>query len=99
MLRITRQVEKGNGVTLRLEGRLLEPWVSALRQEFDDAAGGRSARLDLSAVSFLDAAGVEAVRELLRRGAELRGCSNFVRDLLGESGKDHGDGLHNPNNT
>jgi ABC-type transporter Mla MlaB component len=87
MLRITRQDNNGNGITLRLEGRLLEPWVSELRQE-SFAAGSGTIRLDLSAVSYLDAAGVEAVRGLLAQGATLDGCSSFVRELLGEPGKD-----------
>jgi anti-anti-sigma regulatory factor len=92
MLRITRQDHNGDGLTLRLEGRLLEPWVAELRQE-SLAAGTRPLRLDLSAVSFLDAAGVEAVRGLLSQGATLGGCSSFVRELLGEPGKDQGYGL------
>jgi hypothetical protein len=95
MLRITRS-DTPPHVTLRLEGKLLRPWLSEVLGEYararratgDDAAGdGVSAGvngvvLDLSAVSFVDAAGVWLLRDLIGQGARVTGCSGFVAQLL-----------------
>ena len=83
MLRITRVVHNGTAA-VRLEGKLLEPWVESLRAECAAVieAGGRPV-IDLSAVTFLDAAGAAAVRELMSAGCEVAGCRGFVGELLG----------------
>jgi anti-anti-sigma regulatory factor len=65
--------------TLRLEGRLVEPWVGELLRAWREAAG---AGLDLSGVTFVDAAGAEALRQLREQGATIRGCSGFIAELL-----------------
>jgi hypothetical protein len=68
---------------LKLEGKLLEPWVEELRRA---CAGARavsgSLSLDLASVSFVDAAGARALRELLEQGITIVACSNFVAELL-----------------
>jgi anti-anti-sigma regulatory factor len=82
MLRITR-VASSDSPTLKVEGKLVGPWVEELRQvctELTEAAGPLS--LDLSAVSFVDAAGVRLVRDLLREGMTLAACSGLVAELL-----------------
>jgi hypothetical protein len=59
VLKITRLVPRGRGPTLKLEGELLEPWVGSVRDAC--AARGRrprALRLDLAAVTYVDAAGV-----------------------------------------
>jgi RNA polymerase sigma-70 factor (ECF subfamily) len=59
--------------------------VEALRQACGD---GRSERggltLDLAGVSFADSAGLAYLRGLRDRGVELRQCSPFMSELLGE---------------
>ena len=89
MLRISKVVNDGT-ITLRLEGRLLEPWVGALAAECAglDACRGRLV-LDLSGVTFLDAAGVRAVRELADRGHKHIVCSGFISELLGAGQDGH----------
>ena len=83
MLRITRVVNNGT-TTVRLEGKLLAPWVEPLCAECAEvvAAAGRSV-IDLSAVTFLDDAGALAVRGLIAEGHEVVGCRGFVKELLG----------------
>ncbi len=82
MLRMTRSAT--NSVeTLILEGKLLRPWVEALRNEIDSISGkSMPARIDLAALSFVDAAGAQQLRELEQQGVELVGASVFIRGLL-----------------
>jgi hypothetical protein len=77
MLRITRILEPHSAPTLRLEGKLLEPWIEELLQECADGI-----RLDLSAVTFVDTAGAMLLRQLIERGTEIVACSGYVAELL-----------------
>jgi ABC-type transporter Mla MlaB component len=82
MLRMTRSVINGTG-TLILEGKLLKPWIEALRAELAaNSTPGVTARIDLAALSFLDAAGAKQLLELERQGFELSGASVLIRGLL-----------------
>ena len=67
VLKITRHSRKGRMLTLKLEGEILEPWVSSVRDACAPP-GRRSERLclDLAAVTYADAAGAQLLRELLR---------------------------------
>ena len=80
VLRITRLAHSESVQTLQLEGKLLEPWVDEVRQAC--APSGGHSRLDLSAVTFVDAAGVELLRELIRQGIEIAAYSGYVAELL-----------------
>lgn len=83
MLRITRLGANDAVATLKLEGKLLEPWVDEVVRACEAATGSlRSTRLDLSAVTFVDAAGAELLRELLRQGVAISACSGYVAELL-----------------
>jgi hypothetical protein len=79
MLRITRIAGPEPATTLKIEGKLIGPWVGALRETCDS---GGPVRLDLSAVNFVDPDGVKLLRELLARGMTLAGCSGLVAELL-----------------
>jgi anti-anti-sigma regulatory factor len=79
MLRITRTQEK----TLRLEGRLTRYEVGLLRETLRSAPEAPPL-VDLTDLAFLDPVGAAALAEIRRRGAELRGGSAFVRELLKE---------------
>ena len=70
-------------LTLNLEGEILGPWVGAVRDACTKR-GRRSSRLrlDLAAVTYVDAAGVELLRDLMAEGVEITACSSFVRELL-----------------
>ena len=81
MLKITRLSHKGRGLTIKLEGELIEAWVGAAR-EACATRGRRPRRLDLAAVTYVDAAGVQLLRDLMAEGVEIAACSNFVGELL-----------------
>ena len=83
MLKITRLFPRGRGLTIKLEGELLGPWVGSVRDAC--AVRGRRPRhlrLDLAAVTYVDAAGVQLLRDLVAAGAEIAACSSFVGELL-----------------
>ena len=83
MLKITEIARNDSGRTFKLEGKLLGPWVDELRnvctQPLDRA---EQLGLDLAAVTFVNAAGAELLRELIRQGIIITQCSAFVGELL-----------------
>lgn len=86
MLRITR-IPRPDAPTLRLEGKLLGPWVDEVRRTCRDGEAGAGpgrplTRLDLSDLTYTDADGIALLRELVAGGAEIAACSPFVADLL-----------------
>jgi ABC-type transporter Mla MlaB component len=83
MLRITHTNGHDLVSTLRLEGKLLGPWVTELARLRDELpCSPDRLRLDLSAVTFVDGPGVALLRDLLGRGATLVACSGLVAELL-----------------
>jgi hypothetical protein len=83
MLRITELNEKTSGRTLRLEGKLLGPWVEELRKACTpNGPATRVAHLDIAAVSYVDAPGARLLRELMQRGVILAPCSRYLAELL-----------------
>ena len=81
MLKITRLSPKGRGLTIKLEGELVGAGVCVARDAC--AVRGRwSLRLDLAGVTYVDAAGVQLLRDLVAEGAEIAACSSFVGALL-----------------
>jgi hypothetical protein len=83
VLKITRLSRKGRGLTIKLEGEILGPWGESVRAAC--AIRGRRPRprrLDLAAITYVDAAGVELLRDLMAEGVEIAACSSFVRELL-----------------
>lgn len=64
-----------------LEGHLVGPWVTELQRAAGEVDGPTT--VDLTAVAFADAAGVAALRDLRRTGAELGGASGFLAALIG----------------
>ena len=87
MLRIT-EIEAGRDGSRRIikvEGKLLEPWVAELNQTCLAHATGESiVQLDLSELIFMDQAGIRALRDLGERGIRIAACSNLVAELLHE---------------
>lgn len=83
MLRITQLSPSDTGATLKLEGKLVGPWVAELQQICRQLG---AVKLDLSAVTFVDNAGLSLLRDVLGQGASLASCSGLVAELLhGES--------------
>lgn len=81
MLRIT-STPSDTGTCLRLEGKLLAPWVNELKSCLGTHSDQAPLTLDLSALSFADVAGLATLRDALARGVRLNGCSGFLHLLL-----------------
>jgi hypothetical protein len=73
----------GSNRTLKLEGKIVGPWVDELRSACE---GPRipafCLRLDLADVTFVDPVGVKFLDDLIGRGATIVCCSEFIADLL-----------------
>ena len=91
MLRIHIENEY-EGVTLRLEGKLIEPWVAELIRVWMDLPGcprePRAVTIDLEAVSFVDAQGRSMLSALHRQGCELKGSGPFISAVIEEVSDD-----------
>jgi hypothetical protein len=82
MLRITPEIESPQLRTLKLEGKLVGPWVAVLEEACREAtASGQGLCLDLHAVSFVDPDGVRLLHGMLGEGAKVV-CSGLVARLL-----------------
>jgi ABC-type transporter Mla MlaB component len=83
MLRITRMVGNDSVESLKLEGKLQGPWVLEAHAAYAHcAAQGSRTRLDLSGLTFADQEGAALLRELIRSGAQVMGCSSYIAELL-----------------
>ena len=80
MLRITTQPIDETSVLLKLEGKLLEPWIEEMQRSINGSVS--NIQLDLSALTFADSAGIQALADLIRHGAKLTACSGYVAALL-----------------
>jgi ABC-type transporter Mla MlaB component len=83
MLRITPEDGANRNITLRLEGRIVGPWVTELWKTCEKCLSeGLRLELDLAEVSFLEPAGVVLLSSLRSRGVLLTQCSTFVEAQL-----------------
>lgn len=83
MLRITVEQGAGELESLRLEGRIVGPWVTELTRRCEAIrCAGRELELEMSGVSFLDPEAVRLVRGLIEQGVDVRACSAFVGEQL-----------------
>ena len=81
MLRVSR-INSGTSTTLKLEGKLLGPWVGELARLLGDNSVCSPIHLDLTAVSFVDGPGAQLLRDLISSGTTIVACSSFVAELL-----------------
>ncbi|MBI1349206.1 STAS domain-containing protein [bacterium] len=81
MLRITPVVAPDEPLCLRLEGRLVGPWVAELDAAVV-AVSGRAITLDLSRVQFVDGSGVALLQRLQNHGVVLQHPTCFIQELL-----------------
>jgi len=87
MLKISQTGIPNHSVTLKLEGRVVGPWVEELRRICEPLIGEqRELKLDLADVSYVDAAGVVALIGLKSRRVRLKNCSPFVEEQLRNQG-------------
>jgi len=84
MLRITIVESSGEAVKIRVEGRVAGRWVEELRRSctVHGLNDGVQLTLDLADVSFIDADGIEALKDLRSRCVKLISPSSFVAEQL-----------------
>jgi ABC-type transporter Mla MlaB component len=83
MMRITRMVGNDSVETLKLEGKLQGPWVDEAYDAYAlSAAQASRTCLDLSGLTFADGEGAALLRELIRTGTQVVGCSSYIAELL-----------------
>jgi ABC-type transporter Mla MlaB component len=83
MLKISPDGKANHWATLKVEGRVVGPWVSELRQVCElILSEGRKLKLDLTDVSFADADGVTLLAGFKSRGVTFTNCSPFVEEQL-----------------
>jgi anti-anti-sigma regulatory factor len=86
MLRITVH-DKSGALTFQLEGRLAGPWVRALQECWQSALARQRQpilRVDLTEVTFIDAAGRACLAALHRRGAEFIAADCLTKAVVDE---------------
>lgn len=83
MLKISLAKMTNSTTTLRLEGRLVGPWVGELQQICEPlVSDGTQLAVDLTEVSFADESGVSLLAGLRARGARLFNAMPFVEEQL-----------------
>ena len=83
MLKISLVEMANANTTLRLEGRLVGPWVGELRQICEPlVSDGTQLAVDLTEVTFADENGVSLLAGLHARGARLLNAMPFVEEQL-----------------
>lgn len=93
MLRITRSDQNETSPCVKLEGKLLEPWVDEVRSLFTAPVSTPLPRLELAGLTFVDAAGADLLRQLLWRGVQVESCSAYVAEVMHWTGNKPIDGL------
>ena len=86
MLRITVHNDSG-ALTFQLEGRVAGQLLQALEECWRTTLAdgpGRVVRVDLTAVTSIDAAGKECLATMHRQGAELIAAGCATRDIVAE---------------
>jgi anti-anti-sigma regulatory factor len=86
MLRITVH-DTSRPVTFQLEGKLAGEWVRELEEcwrECPIAGEKPAARIDLTQVTFVDAAGKEFLAARYREGHELVAAGCFMKSVVAE---------------
>ena len=83
MLKISEGKTTKQTELLRLEGRVVGPWVGELRQICEPlVSDGSKLALDLTEVTFADEAGVTLLASLRARGVKLLNAMPFVEEQL-----------------
>ena len=85
MLKVTT-TDQNQTVTLKLEGKLVGPWVQEVTRVWDDTA--RTPRggyvIDLRSVTFIDSPGKALLATMSRHGAQLIAADCLTRNIVDE---------------
>lgn len=83
MLRIEKVGEDAATVILKLEGRMVAQWVTALKEECQRVLRGpKRLVLDVAGVTFVDRDGVAMLGKMRNERVQLVNGSLFLRELL-----------------
>jgi hypothetical protein len=83
MLRIVAVEPSGERARLRLEGRVIGPWVDELRRSCDRVLRtGAPLTLDVAEVAFVERDGVRLLKRLIAAGVTVVNCPAFVAEQL-----------------
>ena len=86
MLRISESGGSNGHMLLKLEGRIVGPWVGELAGASHRVLdAGRTLKLDLAGVSYVDREGVKLLLTLEDRSVTLEGMSPFVAEEFREA--------------
>ena len=86
MMRITVD-DKPRVLTFRLEGRLEGLWVQELETSLQSSlalASGPTVRVDLTGVTFVDAAGKRSLSDMHQRGAQFVAADCLTKAIVEE---------------
>ncbi|HVB99311.1 MAG TPA: TolC family protein [Candidatus Dormibacteraeota bacterium] len=81
------EVQEGNQLLIRVEGRLSGPWVQELGQSWSQAADARGAanvQVELAGVSFIDEDGKQLLRKMCRAGSRIIAAGCLTRAIVEE---------------
>ncbi len=81
------QLQQGEQLLIRVEGRLAGPWVAELEQSWNQAAamhGSRAVQVELAGVSFIDEDGKELLRKMAQAGTRLSAAGCLARAVVEE---------------
>ena len=84
MFRTTEAFEDEKTVTLRLDGKLIDAWVSDLEKlclHYKDEKN-KTVVLDFSGVNFIDQKGVRLLENIKDEKIKIINCSLFIQALL-----------------
>jgi ABC-type transporter Mla MlaB component len=82
MLKISEPLAN-HAITLKLEGRLIGPWVAELKKTCEQhLAAERRIHLDFADVTFADRTGLALLLRLRAQGVTLVNCSPFLEEEL-----------------
>jgi len=88
MLKISQIGSTNPEITLRIEGRIVGPWVAELQRSCEEVlTDGRTLKLDLAEVEFMDPHGVALLTSLRSRGVALLECPPFAAEQLKAAGR------------
>lgn len=84
MFRSTEVSEDDHSATLRLDGKLIEPWVSELERLCLHYKNGKNKTvvLDFAGVTFIDDKGVKMLERIKDDKIKIINCSIFIQHVL-----------------
>ena len=82
MIRITTMADDGQNVRLKVEGRIVENWITEIKKVCTSLlAQKKMIFLDFSHVSFIDRQGVKVLQRVLSDRVEIIGASRLVHPM------------------